>query len=327
MLDEIGELRLYTSAPENNDSGVSRQHLLVYDDAFRCIPHAMTTIARWCLYGEDGDWEKALENVDDTIKLLRHWAGFADAEEPLPAFPRMEACENWMSRFIDAYCKRYENEKKAPNKKALEGEWSKLRKNYERAIFSSRGIALTRANAFSYQKAIAQALRMGPLKRRCLVGKLVPDETCTSSTLKKDGTSYRSIDRRTVEYVPLLTALCLLGLAKDGGVPRSEFISLNKREALSWKNAGKDDVNMGQWLYDGEQIFMQREEIAGIKPWMISQKWLDDGQWQLIDITDGEEPLDRFCRERVGEGFKYYIDDLEQDKTALASFFCDDRRA
>lgn len=327
MLDEIGELRLYTGAPENDDSGVSRQHLLVCDDAFRCIPHAMTTIARWCLYGEEDDWERALANVDGTIELLRHWAGFAAAEEPLPPFPRMEACENWMGRFIDAHCARYENEKKAPTKKTLESEWSKQRKNYERAIFSSRKIAHTRASAFSYQKAVAQALRMGPLRRRCLVGMLTPGDACTSSTLKKDGKSYRSIDRRTIEYVPLLTAMCLLGLAKDGGVPRSDFISLNKREALSWKNARKDDIDMGQWLYDGERIFVQREEIAGVKPWMISQKWLDDGQWQLIDITDGEEPLDRFCREHAGEGFKYYIDDLKQDKSALTSFFCDDRKA
>lgn len=310
MLDEIREFQLYTFDVDDKTAFPLERTLLRTfkkgrKDDFTCIPHALEIIARHCLFFEDADKEHAASRADETIDVLRAWCALpSEHANSLAAFG-LEDCREWMTRYIEAYCETFPGH----DEKALLAAWGKRKKDFDRNIFTKRSLTASDVNDASFEAIVGRALRRGPLKRWVMAGKLVPDKTCTTDSRKRDG-SFAKLNAANSPTVIALTAMCLLGLEKGCGVPRSGFVPINMQELCGWLGRRKefDHKVIKSWLYAGEQLFMQSSEKSGVRSWKVSQTWLDDGQWQLIDITDGDDALHDFCQRHEREGFRCYRD-------------------
>lgn len=312
MLDERKELQLYTFDASKTRRFPKDGTMLRLNtggkgnarNSFACVPHAMEIVARQALYHDGASFERASERVDVAVAALCDWCGFAGRTACAPSIPGLKDCHRWMKRYIAAYCKVL-----APtaSKEELDSEWKTRKTRYEKELFAGSG--LSGKDAVDYQLVVARALRRGPLRTYCMVGKITPDEVCTTTTRKKDG-SFRKLRSEKSKDVILMTATCLMSLRQVGQVPRTGFVPVNLQLLARWLGERKDSglSDMDTWLYEGEELFLHLKEKSGVQQYQINQPWLDDGQWQLIDITDGDEPLRRFCREHEGEGFSCYMD-------------------
>ncbi len=331
MLDETKELNLYTfnvgDAKAFPVEGTMLR-LVKGKDSFDCIPRALEIISRYALFCDGATPETAVMRVDDVLDLLRDWCGFSGENDGRQTIPGMEKCHEWMKGYIKAYCDVFFT----GDERTLTRAWNKRKKALEAGMFAPQGLSVSDANAITFEASVARALRKGPLKRWCMVGRLAPGDACTTSERKKDG-SFKKVSARNAPTILVLTAMCLMELDKGAGVPESGFVPINLRELSLWLGRGKEfdrDI-IESWRYDGEQLFVQSREQSGVKPWKISQAWLDDGQWQLIDVTEGKTALARFCEEHEGEGFRCYMDadyDAPGFETGnlkkLVSFSCDE---
>lgn len=333
MLDEIRELQLYTFDADDKaafpfEGTLLRTFKKGRKDDFTCIPRALEIVARHCLFFEDADQEHAASRADETIDVLRAWCALpSEHADSLAAFG-LEDCREWMTRYIEAYCEAFPGH----DEKALLAAWGKRKKGFDRNIFTKRSLTASDVNDASFEAIVGRALRRGPLKRWAMVGKLVPDEACTTDSRKRDG-SFAKLNAANSPTVIALTAMCLLGLGKEHRVPRSGFVPINMQELCGWLGRRKefDHKVIESWLYEGEQLFTQSSEKSGVRSWKVSQTWLDDGQWQLIDITDNEDSLHDFRQVHASEGFRCYEDADYDDPMftmgplkSLASFDCDE---
>lgn len=312
MLDELKELKLYTFDAGNVQRfpkegamvlPISKGAKRSRSYGFTCVPRALETIARHCLHC--GGQQEPQARVDATIKALRDWCGFSGSQNDAAAIPGMEHCHRWMKRYLRSYCKLHPS----LDVQVLTKAWNERKDAYEEGLFALRSMNASDINAVTYESVVARALRKGPLRRMCMVGKLAPNEACTMDDQKKDGT-FKKVDVRNAPTILALTALCLMGLGCADGVPQTGFVPISLQDLRLWLGRNKefDHGILKSWLYDGEPLFLQDSEEAGVRSWRVSQKWLDDGQWQLIDITEGEGALEEFCRCHAGEGFLCYRD-------------------
>lgn len=330
MLDELRELRLYTFDPDDASLFPAEGTLLRFSKKrgdFLCVPHALEMIARHALFFDGAPAKRAAARADDAIAVMRDWCGFAEPGGKTPSIPGLESCYAWMRGYIDAYCARFPGH---PKGKMLTA-WNARKRGYEKGIFSPRRLNASDINATSFELSAARALRKGPLKRWYMAGKLIPDEVCTTTSRNKDGT-YRKMQKTSNPTVIALTALCLRELRQDGSVPATGFVPINLQELSGWLGRSNEfeRSDLDRWIYRGEPLFMQSSEQSGVKTWRMSQAWIDDGQWQLIDVTAGDEPFHAFCEAHEGEGFRCYRDAGYDDPTfemgpckSLEWFTCD----
>ena len=319
MLDEIRELNLYTFNPDD-EAAFPREGAMIRlpkkdkkRNEFTGISRAFELIARHCLFSQAVPQEKLATQAQKAVMALRDWCGLADQDEQQykTELAGLECCHNWMPRYISTYCEVMKLPKSA-TKNALLAQWKMGVKDYDLPAFTKRSIRSSDFNRISIELSVARALRKGPLKRWCMAGKLNPQETCVDS--KKDGTPGNHIDVRTIPTILAFTASCLTALGKTGGTPQAGFIPVDLGELGRW--LGRKELEKGNLtnrLYEYgegqyEPLFTQREEISGVKQWRVLQRWLDDGEWQLIDITEDFASLERFKAEHQNEGFHYYID-------------------
>lgn len=308
MLDELKEVWLYTFDVADRKAFPVQEVLLrplPKGGGFSGIDRAFDLIARQCLFHDGASQDRAAARADDALAMLRQWCGFAPRGSETPYVPALEGCQRWMKRYINAIAEKFPGH----DKKVLMAAWNSRKEGYELGLFTQRSLKASDVNEVTYQAAIARALRRGPLRRRCMVGRLDPGMVCTTSDRKKDGT-LKKLDGRNAPVVIALTALCLRELGQIGRSVQTGFVPVNLQELCRWLGRGKEfDHNVIQsWLYEGSPLFLQGAERSGVKPWRVSQTWLDDGQWQLLDITEGEGELARFCEEHEGEGFWCYKD-------------------
>lgn len=331
MLDESKELNLYTFDPKDLDLFPKEGELLRFSKKrgdFLCVPRALELIARHALFFDGATLEEGAVRADDAIAVMRDWCGFADSEGEAPFIPDFEFCHSWMRSYIDAYCALFPRNAKGK----MLAAWNAHRRGYEEGAFSRRRLNASDINATSFELSVARALRLGPLKRWCMVGKLVPDEACTTANRNKDGT-YRKMQKNSNPTVIALTALALRELRQDGNVPTTGFVPINLQELSAWLGRSNEleRSDLQQWLYRDEPLLVQSTEQSGVKTWRLSQEWIDDGAWMLIDVTAGYEPLRAFCEVHEGEGFRCYRDADYDDPSfvmgpykSLEWFACDD---
>lgn len=335
MLDEIKELGLYTY--KVGTAPFLEAIPMLYptkENSLSCMPHALEMVTRHCLYHDGATFEEAVTRVDDALGALSDWCALAGAEGAAARIPGLEACGGWMARYIPAACAHYSGH----NEEKMQHWWSTRLYKYEAPIFEVNRLDESDINKASYELTIARALRKGPLKRFCMVSTLEPTlvhKACTTSTPKKDGTFGR-LNVANNGKVIAFTALCLKGLGRTGGVPETGFVPVNEQEYAAWlgmeQSARKKISTLKEWRYQGEPLFLKDDEISGIMRWRVNQAWLDDGHWQLIDITNSDESLREFCRTHAGEGYYCYLDgsyndpafQLDDATGCLRAFACED---
>lgn len=326
MLDEMKELALYTG-----DVGIEKEfpdqvlmlRLREKGSSFTNVRHAMEVVARHFLFSGGASFEDAALRSERVIGILRDWCGFAGGSpedlQMTGVDPQVGACcRGWMKRYIASYREyNLSSGKMRPlDNDRIWRNWKKNEDGFEMGVFDRKRLSSSAINAVFYELVVANALRKGPLRRYCMVGKLQPEAACTSSTQKKDGT-FAKLHVGNAASVLALTAMCLMGLEVSGAVPQGGFVPISLVELTAWLGLSKEveHGDIESWLYNGEPVFAQAQEQSGVKQWKVSQRWLDDGQWQLLDITDSQEPLEHFLRHHEGEGFRCYVDADYDDPT------------
>lgn len=308
MLDEMKELKLYSyDASDPTAFPVEGAMIRMSKEGkLAGVPRALELVARQSMFFDGASRELAATRAHDTIAILRDWCGFSSkGVDAATKAPGLDKIHQWMPNYLHALCKIFPEHDETD----LLSSWMARRENFQARIFRADALTAPDHNSAPFEAVVARALRKGPLKRWCMAGRLVPSEACTTSKQRKDGTFAR-MSRRSNPTVIALTAKCLMELKKEGGVPQTGFVPVSLQELDGWLGRTKPLVrsDLEGWLYEGAPLFMRDSENAGIKRWRVDQEWLDDGCWQLIDVSDGDEALERFSSEHVGEGFRYYMD-------------------
>lgn len=315
MLDEFRELAVCTY--DLDEEKVLLNELVLQlnkgKNDFTCLPWALELIARYCLFYDEG--RNALEGegpsaerVQETIAALQYWWGTEPSENEdassavvdTPMFPGLEHCHGWMKRYLTAYCETTNTREWKPLK-----SWRRHCEGFDGDMFSEHALKHSNHNETSFQLSVARAFRRGPLKRWCLAGKLSINEDCRTFSPKKKP---RKMQVSNNQKLILLTAYYLLGLEASSGEAKTGFVPINVQRVATLLDAKNEESARPpeHWFYKGEPFFVKHQEQSGVQSYQMNHQWLEDGEWQLIDITDNEDELDAFRQAHPDEGFRYY---------------------
>lgn len=305
MLDELKEYEQYTF---DLDGGIPPDYRLrekTFLKSFSGLPRAMTTIARGCLFPLGDEAALGLEVVEN---VLRHWCGFAgEGDDALP--PKLAHLDRWVPRYIALLeSSGDEGESKTVDKwleKDENGNASGQRaKRLDRGLFEGRSDADDRNMAF-YERAIAEAVRLGPLKQRVLVrnrldGDVPGDEGGDAAFNGVGGRSFRNhaqskrFEKANRKYVLALTAVFLAqnnGLALDAAEDGWLYANVSLGRVTDWtlqKSEKPARKTVLGWLYGGSPLFDAVPLGLSDSMWRMRSAWVEDCNWRIVDAGSVE---------------------------------------
>ena len=344
MLDETKEYKLYTceicSELFESDEYLLRRRTFI-DDSWSGLPRALEVIARKHLFEDMESGWPGVDRIRKVEDILANWSDPTvwksidvdiDVEEPKynrPLDPELANLHCWAKNYIEALCDYLNDEiekkmRRSSSQKARKKlEHTKLDKeeilddwrscDFRAALFATEREKRDRQwkndrNKTSFERAIADALRMGPLRKRYLVGR-APDILKEIGKCREDeveeGKKVRKMDKGHYNKVLGVTAMVLM---QDGYNHDEGFVEFNPGRLCDWIGYNGDFPKRGalEWTYGGEHIFTSIT-IGSQSLWHLSRHWLDAGCWRIVDAND-EEAI-REAYEAIGPDCTFYGDD------------------
>ncbi len=315
----LGRLRLLLDRDRIKSSGRDKG-----DGTHACpvlgITRPLSIVARGRLFGlgpcpDGGRWPwPENKRIDDAMGMLPKWLGIGCGPDTGPDD------RSWLPEYVEEYAREYAKERHARAKGQRQGLEELAEKYQDRAAtlydgwadymkakeyYSSTVFDIWDANdenRLTYERIVANAIRRGPLRRYYLAGR---PEVMDSLMGERNGIfawgKRERILAATVAY--LLQAGPRSG---EGRLP-TPVVRFSLCDLSAWlgyeTELEKKDVE--PWRYvDGSRGLNEGilRPVRGAGLYHMGEHWLRDGDWQLIDATEGDDELDAFLE---GHGRDY----------------------
>ena len=290
MLNEIREYTEYTSAIEDMPVLRLMPELFMEKNKLRGLVRAMTVVARAELE-RVGYFEAPLEQqrelIEGVIAKLRQWCGFG--EDVQNNLEQDEAADAWLKCYYE----------KAIEPLGRPGtlSWAEVVKKKEKQFETTIVGAVNKSSetdtmlAISYEKVVANAVHIGPLKRYYLVCREGAEEALESNgnKLRVYGKKRKQKDCEKADNVLRLVAAYLLKQRLTG----TEANQVNMTDLGYWAQNKKvcdseyfRSVNKGKEYgiqYKKKRIYSSETIKKNITKIVVNPQYLADFDFQLVE--------------------------------------------
>lgn len=311
MLNEYLEFEAYVTTPESDTPRI-QPYLLTesFLDKGRLngIEQILTVIARAFIFSDDkrvyddsGLIDEQLINA--TIELLHRWSGFDDTDQRKRT--KEPSLDKWFKEYPDAdgWLKKYwiyhfdKGKKKKETRLGKEELWEKVQEKWNDSLNHPYDY---RAKQISYKNVIANALEMGPLRKRYFVIK--KDDKHVKAKAKDNkrfdylyevqkGTS-KPQEKTKMKFLKIIVAYLIWQEYHPEG---QREVLLRRAQLLGWY--GLDDAKNDSriWyrnnlLWNGKPIFSRNLPGHNYIKLSIERDYLNNYGFCLID----EKEIDEF---------------------------------
>lgn len=305
MLNEFLEFKAYVTESTSSTPRVQPKLLTEkFNEACNLIgiEHIMTVIARAFIFSREGynQGERISEQVlKDTLELLHRWTGFSDTDARKRTDNPM--LDKWMkdNDVEDSWLKeywlfQYDNGKvKKKTKSSKEKLWEKLENSWNKKLNSPLDYS---ANMITYKNVVANALEIGPLRKRYLVVKkaeqvgkeVVKDEKKRFKYLADELKGQETTD---MKFMKLITAYLI---KKEYHPEEQKEVWIQNAELAGWE--GQDDSNKGSKTWYPEDVIWKEKPIytrdvmqGSYGKVFVNPDYLREYDFHIIDVADADK--------------------------------------
>lgn len=305
MLNEFLEFKAYVTESTSSTPRVQPKLLTEkFNEACNLIgiEHIMTVIARAFIFSREGynQGERISEQVlKDTLELLHRWTGFSDTDARKRTDNPM--LDKWMkdNDVEDSWLKeywlfQYDNGKvKKKTKSSKEKLWEKLENSWNKKLNSPLDYS---ANMITYKNVVANALEIGPLRKRYLVVKkaeqvgkeVVKDEKKRFKYLADELKGQETTDMKFMKLIATY-------LIKQEYHPYGQKeVWIQNAELAGWD--GMDDSNKGSKTWYPEDVIWNEQPVytrdvlqGSYGKVFVNPDYLREYDFHIIDVADADK--------------------------------------
>lgn len=328
MLDEKREYACYTGDVDEilSSEGYRLRSRTFLGNHFSGARRAMEIIARKHLFADGESWPSPAR-MQEVENILRHWcrstysakpgAASANASALKPLALELFDLDCWAERYILALCKS--KRKSSDETRKLCKSWSdkthRKAQSFDAVLFDAESQWQNDSNRIAYQRVIADALLLGPLKTRYLVGNAKMLEK-----VKPLEGSKRKLDSRSYRYVlALMVAILLQGGCAGNKV--EGFVEIEPERIMDWLGIERDfpKGKVLDWVWEAgdgpRSLFTAISDGERQSLWHIDDGWLKAGGWKLVEASETEAL--REAARKSEEGLTIYGDTREETLTPV----------
>lgn len=259
---------------KNRMTGLTRALLII----------ARKELADRCFFSEDT--ENRMQIIEDVKQILSEWLGFHDKSGM-----QLSNYDSWLERYYaDKIYGDGSDDKIKP--------WSEIEKKkqqYGKKLFSNKKADKNDMLAITYERIIADAIYLGPLRQYYLSCR----QGCGERLYKK-GKKINPDNKKGAEYIDnILKLICAYLIKKNYTGNKANHI--NHADLAHW--AQNREIFKGEYFKDmefsGQKLIMKKTISNHYTKMSICPEYLKEYEFQIIPLSE---------KERMPDGYEVFAD-------------------